>query len=498
MLRIREALTARPERVLWLIAAYYVVAVIVRVLRTEGLQADEAEQLFVSQFFLIGYGPQPPFYNWLQYAVIQLIGPSIFAVSLVKNGLLFLSCLFYGLAARQVSRLPEVSAAAMLGILTLPAVSILAQRDLSHAVATLFSVSLFLYAFLAALTRPTLAHYVLTGVAIGIGAISKYNFVVLPVAALIAILPEPDLRRRLFDRRLFATIAVAALIALPHAIWVFNNFRAATAETVEALRDDATGNFLMDRLNGLLELSTAVIDGSFVLVLFLLIAFGREMFDSLKAGTLWTRVTGRMFLLCLFAICLVIFGLGATEMSQKWLSPFLLILPLYFCLKLEAAGAFLRRLGVARLALPVFALAFGFLTYLTAGNLLAPVIGKYQKDSLPSVPFVRQVLAESDSRPEFIVADNMALAGSARIVAPRTPVLLTAFDEADDLPLGAARGLLLWPDTKDASLPTGMSNYLARQGIDPAVVTSMTMDVPYAFSRGEKVERFHYAWIARP
>jgi hypothetical protein len=43
-----------------------------------------------------------------------------------------------------------------------------------------------------------------------------------------------------------------------------------------------------------------------------------------------------------------------------------------------------------------------------------------------------------------------------------------------------------------------MSNYLARQGIDPTVVTSMTMDVPYAFSRGEKVERFHYAWIARP
>src|SRR5687768_13321807 len=96
--RISDALARRPELVLWLIAAYYVLAIALRVLRSEALESDEAEQLVQSQFFLMGYGRQPPFYNWLQYGVIQLTGPSIFALSLVKNLLLFLCCAIYGLA----------------------------------------------------------------------------------------------------------------------------------------------------------------------------------------------------------------------------------------------------------------------------------------------------------------------------------------------------------------------------------------------------------------
>jgi 4-amino-4-deoxy-L-arabinose transferase-like glycosyltransferase len=499
MRRVRDAFIARPERVLWLIAAYYLVAIIVRVLRTEGLQNDEAEQLFQSQFLLLGYGRQPPFFNWLQYGVVQLVGPSILAVSLLKNGLLFLTCLFYGLAARQVSTSKEVSAAAMLGILALPAVTILAQRDLSHAVATLFAVSFFLYAFLGALTRPSLWRYVLTGVAIGIGAISKYNFVVLPVAALLAILPEADLRRRLFDRRLIATIVVAGLICLPHALWILGNFQTATAGTVNAMRDEASGNFLLDRLNGLTELVGSTVDGAFLLFLFLLLAFRRGLIGCWRAETPWTRVMGRIFLLSLLLIGLVVLGMGATEMSQKWLSPFLLILPLYLCLKIDAAGGFAGRIdGVARLAVPSAILAFGFLIYLTAGNVLAPWIGRYPKDSLPSVAFVRQVLAEpgQEEKPAFIVAGGMALAGSARIAAPDAAVLLSNFVQANSIPQGP--GLVVWSGSDGAALPQPLADYLQQQGVDTSKAVPKTMDVPYPYSRGQETENFNYAWVARP
>jgi 4-amino-4-deoxy-L-arabinose transferase-like glycosyltransferase len=501
MRRIRDAIALKPERVvLWLIAAYYVAAVLIRVLRSDGLQNDEAEQLFQSQFLLWGYGRQPPFYNWLQYGVVHLIGPSILAVSLVKNALLFLTCLFYGLAARQLSERPEVPAAAMLGVLALPVVTILAQRDLSHAVATLFAASLFLYAFFGALTKPALWRYALTGFAIGIGAIAKYNFVVLPVAALIAILPEPELRRRLFDRRMIATIVIAAAICLPHALWVLDNFRTATAGTVNALRDDATGSFVGDRLNGLVELAASVMDGAFVLILFLLIAFRRELIACWSVGTLWTRVVGRMFLLSLVVIAFVLLAMGATEMSQKWLSPFLLLLPLYLCLKLEAAGAFARRRGVAVLALPVFVLAFGFLVYLLAGNVLGPLIGKHPKDSLPTGAFMRQVLAERGpaEQPAFIIGGSRALVGSARIAAPRTPVLSPAFIQDLPLPGGQARGLIVWPGSDGPVLPPSIATYLAGLGIDPLTVERRAMDVPYDFSRGEKSETFNYAWITGP
>ena len=499
MRRLRDAFIQKPERVLWLIAAYCLAAIVLRVLRTEGLQADESEQIVMSQFLLLGYGRQPPFYNWLQYGVIHLIGPSIFALTLLKNSMLFLCCVFVGLAVRQISERKEVAAAAMLGVLSLPAVSVLSQRDLSHAVALLFCVSLFLYGFLGALRHPALWRYALTGFAIGIGVISKYNFVVVPVAAILAILPEAELRRRLFDRRLILTIAVAGLICLPHALWFFGNIDAATEGTIDEMRDDPTGRFLVDRLDGIVTLIGAAIKGALPLVIFMAIAFGRELWASRQTETMWTRVTGRMFLLCLLIVGLISFALGATTISQKWLSPFLLILPLYLCLKIEASGGFARRPdGAAILAIPASLLAFGFLLYLAAGNVLAPLHGRYQKDSFPSVPFVRQVLAEAghDDRPDFIVADGMTLAGAARITAPEIPAAQPNLKRSAAFIAPQGRGLVIWNGSN--AMPLNLDAFLRSNGIDTAALVAKTVEVPYPFSGGRDTEHFNYAWTAHP
>lgn len=501
MRRLRDALTLKPERVLWLVAAYCVAAMVLRVLRTEGLQADESEQVVLSQFLMLGYGRQPPFYNWLQYGVMHLFGPSIFSLTVLKNGLLFLCCVFFGLAARQLSSRKDVSAAAILGVLSLPAVTVLSQRDLSHAVALLFCVSLFLYAFFGALTRPALWRYALTGVAIGIGTISKYNFVVVPIAALIAILPEAELRRRLFDRRLIATIAIAALICLPHALWFLGNIHEATACTVSEMRDDATGHFIVDRLDGMVTLIGAAIKGGFPVVLFLLIAFRREVLDCRNVSTVWTRVTGRMLLLCLVIVGLISFGMGATTISQKWLSPFLLLLPLYLCLKIEANAGFDRRPdGTSVLAIPVAFLAFGFLVYLAAGNILAPLLGRYQKDSLPSVPFVRSVLAEAGpgANPAYVIADTMILAGSARLAAPQIPVAQPSIEASAQFIDPSRPGLVVWSDDKQTGVPEQITSFLRQRGVDVSGLTPKAMDVPYPYSGGRDTERFHYAWIMRP
>lgn len=497
--RLRDALTRKPERVLWLIAAYCLAAIVLRVLRTEGLQADESEQIFMSQYLLLGYGRQPPFYNWLQYGVIQLIGPSVLALTLLKNSLLFLSCVFIGLAVRQVSDRKEVAAAAMLGVLALPAISVLSQRDLSHAVALLFCVSLFLYGFLGALKRPALWRYALTGFAIGIGVISKYNFVVVPIAAILAILPDAELRRRLFDRRLVVTILIAGLVCLPHALWFLNNLEVATSDTIGEMRDDSSGNFIVDRLMGLLSLATSAIEGALPLIIFMAIAFGRELWASRGAETLWTRMTARMFLLCLLTVGVISVGMGATKISQKWLSPFLLILPLYLCLKIEASGGFARRpQGVAILALPTALLTFGFLLYLTAGNVLAPLHGRYQKDSFPAVPFVRQVLAEENNPPEFIAADGMTLAAAARINAPQTGIAQPGFARSASFLSPQGRGLVIWSGAKGPALPPALGEFLRSNGIDTAALIPKTMAVAYPFSGGRDTEQFNYAWIAYP
>jgi 4-amino-4-deoxy-L-arabinose transferase-like glycosyltransferase len=500
MRRIHEVLSRRPELLLWLIAAYYAVAVTVRILRSDGVQTDESEQLFLSQFLLLGYGAQPPFYNWLQYGLVHLIGPSIAALSILKNGMLFLCCLFYGMAARLILKDRALPYAAMLGLLALPSISVLAQRDLTHAVATLWAVSFFLYAFLLALTRPSLFAYLLTGVAVGLGTISKYNFVVVPIAAILAILPEAELRRRLFDRRILGTIAVAAVICLPHALWVLQNLQAATVGTINSMRDDATGNPVLDRLSGLFMLVTSTLDSVLPIAAFCVIAFRRDLLTSWRAQSLWTRVIGRALLLCLILVGLIGIGLGATTISQKWLSPFVMLLPLYLCLKLDVAGGDLRG-GTARLAWPVSILAFGFVAYLVIGNMLSPTLGRTAKENLPTAAAVRAALAElGHPSPAFVIAGDSAMAAGARLSAPAARVILTSFNEgpAPDPALWDRPGLVIWKSGPgDFAMPEGLRAYVDAQALPGILLDIRQITVPYPYSGGELSATFGYAWLNR-
>ncbi len=491
--RISDALARRPELVLWLITAYYVLAIILRVLRSEALESDEAEQLYQSQFLLMGYGRQPPFYNWLQYGVIHLIGPSIFAISLVKNLLLFLTCAVYGLAARILLKDQRLVAIAMIGVIAMPAVSVMAQRDLTHAIATLFAVALFFYGFLKTLTQPRLWTYLLTGIAVGFGLIAKYNFVIVPVAAILAILPEPDLRRRILDWRMVPALAVVAVICLPHGLWVLGNLGEATAGTIKAMREDASGNPVLDRLSGIGTLFVAILTGGLPVLAFFLIAFRRSLTDAWRATNQWTRVIGRALLLCLIAVGLIGLGFGATNISEKWLSPFLVLLPLYLCLKLEAAKADTSR-GIPRLLFPVAILALGFVAYIALGNVVGPLFGNYTKENLPSGPFIEQIASEHPGpRPAYVITDDPYLAASARLELPQARVLLPSFGQTP--PLGEAErrqpGLIVWRDSALAALnPYLQANGVATEGLAPA-----TKAVPYLFSGGRKSVTFGYAWV---
>ena len=170
-----ENLETRPNSFILLIGGYFLLNLIVRVCLPNSLEMDEAGQILMSQWYALGYDTQPPFFNWVQHAVIDGIGQSLFALSLVKNLFLFLSYIFYYLAARQVLANKSLAVAAALGLLTIPEIGWLAQRDLTHSNASLFAACLFLYGLFRTLDRPTVVTYLVTGIAIGIGLISKYN-----------------------------------------------------------------------------------------------------------------------------------------------------------------------------------------------------------------------------------------------------------------------------------------------------------------------------------
>ncbi|MBP1882874.1 ArnT family glycosyltransferase [Sinorhizobium mexicanum] len=491
-----DTINRRPDTVFLAVSGYFLLCILLRLAVSNSLEIDEAEQAFLSQFLQLGYGPQPPFYNWLQYGLGHLFGTSLVAMTVLKNGLLFLCCLLYGLAARLVVTDRRLSATAMLGVLTLPPVFLLAQRDLSHTVAALFAVSLFLYGFLLTLTRPSLFSYLLTGAAVGIGVISKYNFVLVPVAAIIAVLPERDLRARIFDWRVLAAVAVACLIALPHGYWVLQNLDSASSGTLNEMKEREVEGRLLQATHGIMALVSAIIGGSVVTLLLFGLVFRAKIGAVWRAESQWTRVVGRMILLCLFAVLLIVLGVSATHVREKWLVLFLVLLPLYLCLKIEAAQIDLSGY-LGRFLLLVGIVAVGALVVVSARVIVRPWYGDYSRLNIPYAAFVEAIAQSEGKQPALVLTGDKQLAGNIRTQLHNALVAIPHLSNVPATDMSRRPLLVVWrgEENKAQPIPEILKNALKAFGIPETGMNPRSVTLPYLYGHDSQRYAFNYIWI---
>lgn len=492
-----ERATSTIKTASLLLAVYFLLNIALRIALPHSLELDEAEQSFFSQYLLAGYGPQPPFYNWMQYAVVSVTGLSIGALIVPKNILLFLCYLFYGLAGREALKDQALAAVGMLALITLPQVSYMAQQDLTHTTALLFASSLFLYGFFRTLDRPGIGSYLVLGLATGIGLIAKYNFALMPVVALIAILPDSEWRRRALDWRILAAVAVALVIVLPHAIWLPGNLEFASSDTLVKMAAGGEPAGAVRIGKGLLAFVVAIIAFAALPVVVFAATFRRDFFQALSAGNRWTGIMERMMLASLVGIVLIVLFTGATTVRERWLDPFLLVLPIYFLAKMQAAGldlsAGLRRL---RPVLPVLMacvlIALGF-RVVGAG-----MIGIYSRPNVPMAGFAREMTRQA--RPVLVIASDAYIGGNMRLQFPDVPVVIPDLPAPGIPAYAAAKGpvLIVWRGRKtataaDAVMPERFSLALTAAGIAPQEFGSLSL--PYYFGRQGDSFALGYAWV---
>jgi 4-amino-4-deoxy-L-arabinose transferase-like glycosyltransferase len=493
-----ERLARNGGAVYLLLAAYFAVNVILRLLMPASLELDEGQQLFLAQWFALGYDTQPPFYNWVQYGVVQIFGSTVLAVSVLKNLMLFCCYLFYGLTAGLVIRDRVLAVIATLGLITIPQIGFEAQRDLTHTVAVLFAACMFIYFFISALQRPSVASYTMAGLAIGIGVISKYNFVLLPGAAAIAVLADRELRARLFDPRVLLTAVVAAVVVAPHALWFVDHVGEATARTMDKLTDGAEGGRLKLIGEGVVSLAGAIAAFTLPTVLFFWVAFGKGLSASWHAESRWTRLIGRMFLVFVVLLLLLVLG-GASNIKDRWLVPIFFLVPIYLCAKLEVSGKTFdgaaRRFGMIVAAIMVIVPVV-----LLARAPLGGMLGRYEKQNVPYGPAIAQILSSNKDRPAVIVTGDQQMAGNLRLHASDIPVMVPGYEWlAEPYAIDATHpALVIWRGRGQAvpDMRADLSAWLDAQP-ELAGVGAKTEEValPYHYGREGDLYHFSYAWI---
>lgn len=315
----------------WLLALA-LAHVVLRVNVSPALKWDEAEQMLWSQQLAWGYGAQPPLYTWLQWAVNQVFGPGLLALSLLKQALLVLSYVLLWQAARLfLDRRGAWWAAA--SMILVPTLGWRTVTDLAHTVLLLTSVAATWLVLLRLVHKPRPAVFALLGAVCAMGMLAKYSFALIAVAMLLAALSEPTTRRALFAPGWWWAPLVGAALLLPHALWLATHWQQATALTVSKMQGQQPGTAA-----ALYDLGGDLFTNLLPFALLALASFGSAWWRRPQTPVApWVQ---RLFIRYFICIVVALAGMammgGIAVFKARWIAPMLCIVPLAaFCLRPE-------------------------------------------------------------------------------------------------------------------------------------------------------------------
>lgn len=311
--------------------------VVSRVAISPGVKWDESEQILWAQQFALGYGPQPPLYTWMQWAVCQLLGPSVLALALVKQVLIALSYVLAWHAARTLLDPPGAWHVAGALVLMLP-FGWHALRDQTHSVLVTAMGFGAWSAVLRQIRAPQPGNFLWLGLFCGLGLLTKYNFALFIAALLLAALTVPQARRAVLAPGWWWAPLVGLLIFAPHGYWLLSHWHQATAETLQKMDISAQRTWLQ----GLGSLALAVLSTLGLWLLVLLLSYRRRLWranpgrpptsppgHSTPAWRAWAwPLLGRYLLIVCLALLGMVLAGGVSHFKQRWVLPLLSITPL--------------------------------------------------------------------------------------------------------------------------------------------------------------------------
>lgn len=392
-----------------LFLAYFSIQILSRTLTGTSLGLDEAEMMLTARTLEWGYGPQPPLYSWLQHAAFALFGETVFALALVKNALLCLAYLvLFRLFRNYYDNEPAGLAAGSL--LLLPQIAWESQRALSHSVLAAALVAVTLASFARLCKKPDISSYLLFGLSVALGALSKFNYLFFLVALLIAALSLQSTRSLILTPKILLTFGTVGAILFFPIRWLINHQHIAFSSAHKFKIAQTTSKF-QATLEGLFDLSLASL--SFLALLIAVMGFlyvryrgeNSRPFCQPVLHQIMIRTVMTAMLLTLTAVLLT----NTTNVKDRWLQPILILAAPATVLWLLPM---LSQLAQHRLRQIVFSAALLICLILPINNLY----GDFKKPSRRNTPFPALIKEITEAYPsaEAIFAQNKWLGGNLR------------------------------------------------------------------------------------
>lgn len=272
-----------------LFAAYVLSYFILRITASPFLDWDEAEQYINSRNFNLGDTQQPPLYSWITRSLSIITNDSIYALISVRYICLYIFIIFLYLSIRQFFTSKKSLTLTLLVLALIPAYAYTINFKLTHSVLVFAMSSMTFYFYIKVLKKNSLLNFLLLGVSIGLGLISKYNFSFLLSALILASLCSKAARKAFLKPQIVISIFSSLAIALPHYLWLYKNSESAGNYLKERgafkLMADVDYNYLLN----FFSLSFSAFSQMLIFTAFILSLYFIGKFK--KIGTLSTKST---------------------------------------------------------------------------------------------------------------------------------------------------------------------------------------------------------------
>jgi lipopolysaccharide core galacturonosyltransferase RgtB len=468
-----------------LLVFYFGLHVLTRSVVSTNLQLDEAEQFVLNQTWRPGYGSQPPLYDWIQHALFGLLGANVFALSLVKNSALFGAYVFTYLAAREILLNTRLAILATAALLFFPQIAWESQRDQSHLVLATTCAAATLLVYIRLLKTNSVKWYALFGLAVALGFLSKYNYMLLPVSLIIATVSSGGFRGALLTPKIFVTGLVFVAVTAPHVIWMLGNKAAVASQSYKfaVTRELAPKSAFA----GFFHLTKAFVGLAGVPLLifspFLIKARGskRAQANPFLPLLLKTFIAGFAILL------LLILAEHVTFLRDRWIQPLLFALPILlvgFVQEKLSDGAIRRLLRLS---------AFVAITVLTAINVTVIGANTLHRSHNLNIPYggLAGELRAHGFQSGAIIANGFFLGGNLKKQFPNSRVIVPELNETRP----AERPTLIIWSVRHDYVPEDFMPYAARiSGVATNELQPRYLEIPCRNGRRQS-EKFGYVLL---
>jgi 4-amino-4-deoxy-L-arabinose transferase-like glycosyltransferase len=427
--------TATSFQFLVLLFVYFALHTILRGYVTETAGIDDCDQIIRTQIWSWGYGPQPPLYTWTLKAFLSVFGFNIYTVTALKELALFGIYLLVYFNARLLTGSPFCAIAAAMAVQFNPSISWESHRELTHSVFTSFFILATIYCYLRTATG-SWKWFLLLGLCVAGGTLSKYNYLIFFAALLGAGLTLKEWRSRVLSRGMLLALIVAALLCLPHVWWVWEH-RELAFSSMHKFKMGETPSWFAAMAKALPKWGTDLVAHVAPMVCIIGLIFATD-WKKARCGTAGDQLLWRMLLWILGIVTAAILLFRVTGFRDRWLQPLFVWLPVLF-LALYRQHLTTRRyriiIGLAgAVAVAVLVIAPGRMLFTE----------RLKKNEILNSPF--EVLAR-DLKTELadvdiVVVGDYRVAGNIRLWFPEKFITSPEFDGL--FPVKKGNAAMIW------------------------------------------------------